>query len=43
MFPKQSEPKFGAYRGEAVEINTWVYGVQISNEQDELDEKYFSG
>lgn len=28
-FPGRAEPKFGAYRGEAVEINTYIYRIQI--------------
>jgi len=28
-FPGRAEPKFGAYRGEEVEINTSVYRIQV--------------
>ncbi|GME59176.1 hypothetical protein GGR51DRAFT_503670 [Neofusicoccum parvum] len=41
MFPGRSDPKFGAYRGEAVEVDTYVYQVQIGNKKSELDDKFF--
>lgn len=31
-FPSKTDPKFGAYRGEKVEIDTFVYLVQIDVE-----------
>ncbi|PWY83378.1 hypothetical protein BO70DRAFT_361494 [Aspergillus heteromorphus CBS 117.55] len=34
----RNEPKFGAYRGEAVEINTYVYNVQIGTELSDIEE-----
>ncbi|RAL04509.1 uncharacterized protein BO80DRAFT_202315 [Aspergillus ibericus CBS 121593] len=32
----QTEPKFGAYRGEEVEIDTYVYDVQIGTELSDI-------
>ncbi|KAI8950692.1 hypothetical protein F4801DRAFT_602108 [Xylaria longipes] len=40
-FPGRSDPKFGAYRGESVEIDTYIYQVQIGNNKAELDSKFF--
>ncbi|OOF89868.1 hypothetical protein ASPCADRAFT_135635 [Aspergillus carbonarius ITEM 5010] len=34
----ETEPKFGAYRGEAVEINTYVYNIQIGTELSDIEE-----
>ncbi|PYH95517.1 hypothetical protein BO71DRAFT_351226 [Aspergillus ellipticus CBS 707.79] len=34
----RNEPKFGAYRGEAVEINTYVYNIQIGTELSDIEE-----
>ncbi|KAI0115647.1 hypothetical protein GGR51DRAFT_503670 [Nemania sp. FL0031] len=41
-FPGRADPKFGAYRGEVVEVNTYIYQVQIGNTKSELDSKFFS-
>ncbi|KAA8650468.1 hypothetical protein EYZ11_000846 [Aspergillus tanneri] len=35
-FPGRAEPKFGAYRGEEVVIDTWVYGIQIGTEAGDI-------
>lgn len=35
-YPGQAEPKFGAYRGEAVEIDTYVYRIQIGTTIDDI-------
>ncbi|KAJ8130913.1 hypothetical protein O1611_g2710 [Lasiodiplodia mahajangana] len=40
-FPGRSDPKFGAYGGQAVEVNTYIYQVQIGNTKSELDSKFF--
>ncbi|KAE8386698.1 hypothetical protein BDV23DRAFT_187006 [Aspergillus alliaceus] len=37
-FPGRAEPKFGAYRGEAVQIDTYVYNVQIGTTLDDVKE-----
>lgn len=37
-FPGRSDPKFGAYRGEAVAINTFVYRVQIGTTMADIKE-----
>ncbi|KAF9886525.1 hypothetical protein FE257_011432 [Aspergillus nanangensis] len=37
-FPGQAEPKFGAYRGEEVEIDTYVYAIQIGTEMEDIVE-----
>lgn len=37
-FPGRSDPKFGAYRGEAVAINTYVYRVQIGTTLEDIKE-----
>lgn len=42
MYPGQSEPKWGAYRGEAVAINTWIYDVQVGTSEGDLHSKYFA-
>ncbi|KAK6522849.1 hypothetical protein TWF281_002280 [Arthrobotrys megalospora] len=34
----QSDPKFGAYRGEETEIDTYIYKVQIGTKLDEVRE-----
>jgi hypothetical protein len=36
-FPGRSDPKFGAYRGEAVEIDTWVYDIVVGEEWDDVE------
>ena len=41
MFPGRSDPKFGAYRGEGVVVDSYVYQVQIGNSKGELDSKFF--
>lgn len=41
MFPGRSDPKFGAYRGEGVVVDAYVYQVQIGNTKGELDSKFF--
>ncbi|KAI0183112.1 hypothetical protein EV127DRAFT_517215 [Xylaria flabelliformis] len=40
-FPGRSDPKFGAYGGQTVEVDTYVYQVQIGNNKAELDAKFF--
>ena len=35
-FPGRADPKFGAYRGEAVEIDTYVYDVKIGTTLDDV-------
>lgn len=42
MFPGRSDPKVGAYRGEEVKVDTYVYQLQISNTKADLDRKFFS-
>lgn len=37
-FPGRADPKFGAYRGEAVVIDTYVYAVQIATTLDDIKE-----
>ncbi|KAB8261781.1 hypothetical protein BDV32DRAFT_157789 [Aspergillus pseudonomiae] len=37
-FPGKAEPKFGAYRGEEVQIDTYVYNVQIGTSLDDIKE-----
>ena len=34
--PGRAEPKFGAYRGEDVGIDTWVYEVRIGTELKDI-------
>lgn len=41
MFPGRSDPKFGAYRGETMDVDTYVYQVQIGNSKAELDARFF--
>eukprot|EP01034_Spumella_vulgaris_P036628 gene36628-45178_t len=40
MFPGESSPKWGAYRGEEVEINTWIYDVQVGLEKGDMNAEY---
>ena len=42
MFPGRSDPKVGAYRGEEVAVDTFVYQLQISNSKADVDAKFFS-
>jgi len=35
-FPGRAEPKFGAYRGEAVGIDTYIYDVVIGTGLDDI-------
>jgi hypothetical protein len=35
-FPGRADPKFGAYRGEAVAIDTYVYAIQIGTKLDDI-------
>ncbi|KAH8694876.1 hypothetical protein BGW36DRAFT_408577 [Talaromyces proteolyticus] len=35
-FPGRADPKFGAYRGEAVGIDTYIYKIQIGTEQSDI-------
>ncbi|OGM48813.1 hypothetical protein ABOM_003028 [Aspergillus bombycis] len=37
-FPGQADPKFGAYRGEEVQIDTYVYNIQIGTALDDIKE-----
>ncbi|GMF73048.1 unnamed protein product [Aspergillus oryzae] len=37
-FPGQADPKFGAYRGEEVQIDTYVYNIQIGTTIDDIKE-----
>ncbi|RHZ43461.1 uncharacterized protein CDV56_102436 [Aspergillus thermomutatus] len=37
-FPGRAEPKFGAYRGEAVGIDTYVYRIQIGTALKDIQE-----
>ena len=41
MFPGNSSPKFGAYRGEEVTIDTYIYKVQIGTNKADLDASFF--
>jgi hypothetical protein len=41
MFPGRSEPKIGIYRGEEVEVDSWVYRFQVGAEKGDVDGKYF--
>lgn len=41
MFPGRSDPKFGIYRGEDVETDSYVYRFQVGTEQKDVDGKYF--
>lgn len=42
MYPGDPSPKWGAYRGEEVEINTWIYDVQVGLTKSDMDKKYFA-
>jgi hypothetical protein len=42
MFPGDPSPKWGAYRGEEVEINTWIYDVQVGLNKIDMTRKYFA-
>ncbi|KAE8375669.1 hypothetical protein BDV26DRAFT_267263 [Aspergillus bertholletiae] len=37
-FPGQADPKFGAYRGEEVQIDTYAYNIQIGTTMDDIKE-----
>ncbi|KAL1614613.1 hypothetical protein SLS56_012057 [Neofusicoccum ribis] len=41
MFPVRAKPKFGTYQGKGIDVDTFVYQIQISNEKSELDGKFF--
>ncbi|KAI0385238.1 hypothetical protein F5Y04DRAFT_277304 [Hypomontagnella monticulosa] len=41
MFPHQSDPKFGIYGGQDVEVNSYVYQVQIGTSKNDVDQSYF--
>jgi hypothetical protein len=41
MFPGRSDPKIGIYRGEEVEVDSWVYRFQVGTEREDVDGKYF--
>ncbi|KAK0706310.1 hypothetical protein B0T26DRAFT_837247 [Lasiosphaeria miniovina] len=41
MFPGRSDPKVGAYRGEDVEVNTFVYQLQIGTSKADLNGQFF--
>src|SRR5438270_13814020 len=38
FFSGQADPKFGAYRGEAVDIDTYIYQIQIGTTLDDVKE-----
>ncbi|GME65593.1 hypothetical protein GGS26DRAFT_596463 [Neofusicoccum parvum] len=40
MFPARAEPKFGTYQDKGIDVDTFVYQIQISNEKSELDGKF---
>jgi hypothetical protein len=40
--PESSSPKWGAYRGEEAQIDTWIYKVQFGQNKGELDQAFFS-
>jgi hypothetical protein len=35
-FPGRADPKFGAYRGEEIDIDTFVYNVQIGESKEDV-------
>jgi hypothetical protein len=35
-FPGRADPKFGAYRGEEVDIDTYIYKIQIGTEISDI-------
>ncbi|KAF2444202.1 hypothetical protein P171DRAFT_485664 [Karstenula rhodostoma CBS 690.94] len=35
-FPGRADPKFGAYRGEEIDIDTFVYDVQIGENKEDV-------
>ncbi|OTB02909.1 hypothetical protein M426DRAFT_264152 [Hypoxylon sp. CI-4A] len=41
MFPGQSDPKFGIYGGQTVQVDSYVYQVQIGTSKSDLDQSYF--
>lgn len=41
MFPHQSDPKFGIYGGQDVEVDSYVYQVQIGTSKNDVDQSYF--
>lgn len=41
MFPGRSDPKIGIYRGEDVEMDSYVYQFQVGTERKDVDGKYF--
>ncbi|KAI1779301.1 hypothetical protein F4818DRAFT_404080 [Hypoxylon cercidicola] len=41
MFPGQSEPKFGIFGGEDVQVDSYVYQVQIGTDKGDVDQSYF--
>ncbi|KAI1140848.1 hypothetical protein F5Y05DRAFT_423756 [Hypoxylon sp. FL0543] len=43
MFPGQSEPKFGIYGGQTVQVDSYVSQVQIGTSKGDVDQSYFSG
>ncbi|KAI0835403.1 hypothetical protein F5Y06DRAFT_306193 [Hypoxylon sp. FL0890] len=42
MFPGQSEPKFGVYGGQDVQVDSYVAQVQIGTSKDDVDQTYFN-
>ncbi|KAI2463059.1 hypothetical protein F4781DRAFT_146993 [Annulohypoxylon bovei var. microspora] len=43
MYPGESDPKFGIYGGETVQVDSYVYQVQIGTNKADLDQSYFGG
>jgi hypothetical protein len=41
MFPGRSDPKIGIYRGEELEVNSFVYQFQVGTEKGDVDQRYF--
>ncbi|KAI2780255.1 hypothetical protein F4815DRAFT_499788 [Daldinia loculata] len=41
MYPGESDPKFGIYGGEDVQVDSYVYQVQIGTSQGDVDQSYF--
>lgn len=40
-FPRRGDPRFGAYRGKVLEIDAYVYQLQIETEKAELKGRFF--
>ncbi|KAI6083764.1 hypothetical protein F4821DRAFT_244200 [Hypoxylon rubiginosum] len=41
MFPGQSDPKFGIYGGEDVQVDSYVYQVQIGTSKGDVNQSFF--